>query len=81
MPEATPGESPMCQHFVDQGECVLCDPRQHVVLACPSCSRDGGQTWHVIEGETAETATATCRKCGSKRPASIKGGDIGIRSF
>ena len=63
-----------CPHFVSPAkDCVRCDSRQHMVMKCFKCSLDGGQTWHLIEGEKA-----TCRKCGTVRSVVLIDGDMGI---
>lgn len=64
-----------CGHLVKRGECIFCDDRPHVVLACKTCGVKGGQTWHTIKDETA-----TCRKCGTTRNSEITMDDIGISS-
>ena len=63
-----------CGHGAPKGHCVQCDPRVSVVLRCKKCSkRSGGQTWHVVQGQTA-----TCRRCGTERPLKYGKKDIGI---
>jgi len=65
-----------CPHDVKKGECVICDPRIHVILHCKKCAKKGGgQTWHSIVGKVA-----TCRKCGTTREPMAKKPDINIRN-
>lgn len=64
----------MCPHFVSPvSNCVMCENKLNVVMKCIRCSLNGGQTWHLIEGEMA-----TCRKCGTVRGSPLVDGDMGI---
>lgn len=65
-----------CQHGAVKGHCVMCDPRIHMILRCKKCAkRGGGQTWHAVVNDIA-----TCRRCGTERPALPRKKDIKIRN-